>query len=102
MKITLDIKDLDYGSLIAALLPTIHDRIANEESSFVNKIILKLTSLSPSTVQKMVNLLPKETQDEIVIMLIQKNKDKILELIGNLARENHVSFRVEDFRVENS
>ena len=100
MKITLDIKDLDYGALIAALLPTVHERMAKEENSFVNKIILKLTALPPSTVQKMVNLLPKETQDEIAIMLIQKNKEKILELVCNLAKENHVSFRVEDFRVE--
>ena len=100
MKITLDIKDLDYGSLIAALLPTVHDRMAKEENSFVNKILLKLTALPPSTVQKMVNLLPKETQDEIAILLVQKNKDKILSVISKLAKENHVSFRVEDFRVE--
>lgn len=100
MKITLDIKDLDYGALIAALLPTVHERIAKEEKSFVNKIILKLTALSPATVQKMVNLLPKETQDEIVLLLIQKNKEKILDLVDQIAKDHHVSFRVEDFRVE--
>ena len=100
MKITLDIKDLDYGALIAALLPTVHGHIAKEENTFANKILLKLTALPPSTVQKMVNLLPRETQDEIVIMLIQKNKEKILELITKLAKENQVSFRVDDFRVE--
>jgi histidinol phosphatase-like PHP family hydrolase len=35
----------------------------------------------------MVNLLPRETQDEIVVMLVQKNKEKILELITKLAKE---------------
>ena len=100
MKITLEIKDLDYGALIAALLPTVHDHIAKEEQSFVNKLLLKLTALPPATVQKMVNLLPRETQDEIAVLLVRKNKEKILELVGNLARENHVSFRVDDFQVE--
>lgn len=100
MKITLEIKDMDYGSLIAALLPSVHDRIAKEESSFIHKILLKLTALPPATVQKMVNLLPRETQDEIVVLLIQKNKEKILSVIDNLAKEKHVHFRIDDFKAE--
>ena len=36
MKITLDIKDLDYGALIAALLPTVHDCFAKEENTAAN------------------------------------------------------------------
>ena len=100
MKITLEIKDLDYGALIAALLPTVHGHIAKEEQTFVNKLLMKLTALPPATVQKMVNLLPRETQDEIAVLLIQKNKAKLLEILTKLAKENNVSFRVDDFRVE--
>ena len=36
MKITLEIKELDYGALIAALLPTVHDIIGKEEKNFIN------------------------------------------------------------------
>ena len=100
MKITLEIKDLDYGALIAALLPTVHGHIAKEEQSFVNKLLMKLTALPPATVEKMVNLLPRETQDEIAVLLIQKNKAKLLEILTKLAKENNVSFRVDDFCVE--
>ena len=45
MKITLDIQELDYGALIAALLPTVHGMIAKEDHTFVNKLLLKLTAL---------------------------------------------------------
>ena len=100
MKITLEIKDLDYGALIAALLPTVHERIAKDEPSFANKILLKLTALPPTTVQKMLGLLPKETQDELAVLLVQKNKEKILEAVERLAKEKNVSFCVEDFHVE--
>ncbi len=100
MKITLEIKDMDYGSLIAALLPTVHDLIAKEDHSFVHKLLLKLTALPPATVQKMVNLLPRETQDEIAVLLIQKNKEKILGAVDKLAKEKNVSFRVDDFQAE--
>lgn len=100
MKITLEIKDMDYGALIAALLPTVHDLIAKEEPSWIHKLLLKLTALPPATVQKMVNLLPKETQDELVVLLIQKNKEKILGAVDKLAKEKNVSFQVDDFTVE--
>ncbi|MBQ3489813.1 MAG: hypothetical protein IJA86_04415 [Clostridia bacterium] len=100
MKITLEIKDMDYGALIAALLPTVHDIIGKEEKSFVNKILLKLTALPPATVQKMVNLLPRETQDEIVVLLVSKNKEKILEFADHLAKEKNISFCISNFQVE--
>lgn len=104
MKITLEIDELDYGALIAALLPMVHEKIEKEESSVTNKIILKLTSLSPAIAKKMVNLLPKETQNEIVVMLINKNRDKILDLVENLARERDVPLKIGNLeaRLKNS
>ena len=94
MKITLEIDELDYGALVAARLPTVHEKIGKEESSVTNKIILKLTSLSPAIVKKMVNLLPKETQDEIVVLLINKNCEKLTELLEKLAKEKDISLRI--------
>lgn len=94
MKITLEVDELDYGALIAALLPMVHEKMEKEESSVANKIILKLTSLSPAIAKKMVNLLPKETQNEIVVLLINKNRDKILELVENLARERDIPLKI--------
>ena len=73
MKITLEVSELDYGSVVAALLPTVHERLEKEDGSVGNKILSKLTALSPSIAKKMVNLLPKETQNEIAVLLINKN-----------------------------
>ena len=100
MKITLEVDELDYGSLIAALLPMVHEKMEKEESSVANKIILKLTSLSPSIVKKMVNLMPKETQNEIVVLLINKNRDKILSLVENLAKENEISLKLGNLEAQ--
>ena len=96
MKITLEVDELDYGALIAALLPMVHEKMEKEESSVANKIILKLTSLSPTIAKKMVNLLPKETQNEIVVLLINKNRDKILALVENLARERDIPLKISN------
>ncbi len=94
MKITLEIDDLDYGAVIAALLPMVHEKLEKEEDSVGNKILLKLTAVSPSIAKKMVNLLPKETQNEIVVLLINKNREKILSLLENLAKDKDISLQI--------
>ena len=100
MKITLEIEDLDYGAVAAALLPAVHERLEKEDGSVGTKILSKLTALSPSIAKKMVNLLPAETQNEIAVLLINKNKDKILEAAENLAAEKGISVRIKDLEAE--
>lgn len=100
MKITLEVSELDYGSVVAALLPTVHERLEKEDGSVGNKILSKLTALSPSIAKKMVNLLPKETQNEIAVLLINKNKDRIIELAANLASEKDISVQISDLDVQ--
>jgi hypothetical protein len=94
MKITLEINDLDYGALVAALLPAVHEKLDMEDGSVMNKILSKLTALSPSIAEKMVNLLPKETQNEIAVLLINKNQSKIIALAEQLADEKDISVRI--------
>lgn len=100
MKITLEINDLDYGSVVAALLPMVHEKLEKEDGSVTNKILSKLTAVSPSIAKKMVNLLPKETQNEIVVLLINKNKDKILDLVTKLAEKKDVSLQIGNLEAE--
>ena len=100
MKITLEINDLDYGSVVAALLPMVHEKFEKDDGSVGTKILSKLTSLSPSIAKKMVNLLPRETQNEIAVLLINKNKDKIVEIATKLAREKNVSVKIGNLEAE--
>jgi hypothetical protein len=100
MKITLEIDDLDYGSVIAALLPMVHEKFEKDDGSVSNKILAKLTALSPSIAKKMVNLMPKDTQNEIVVLLINKNKEKILDVVTNLAKKKEVSVQIGNLEAE--
>ena len=101
MKITLEIDDLDYGSVIAALLPMVHEKLEKDDDGSVgSKILSKLTALSPSVAKKMVNLLPKDTQNEIVVLLINKNKEKILDVVTNLAKKKEVSVQIGNLEAE--
>ena len=101
MKITLEINDLDYGSVIAALLPMVHEKLEKDDDGSVgSKILSKLTALSPSVAKKMVNLLPKDTQNEIVVLLINKKKDKIMDLVTKLANDREISLALGDLEAQ--
>jgi hypothetical protein len=100
MKITLEIEDLDYGSVVAALLPMVHEKFDKEDGSVGTKILSKLTALSPSIAKKMVNLLPRDTQNEIAVLLINKNKEKIVDIASKLAREKNVSVKIGNLEAE--
>ena len=100
MKITLEINDLDYGSVVAALLPMVHEKFEKDDGSVGTKILSKLTSLSPSIAKKMVNLLPRETQNEIAVLLINKNKDKIVDIATKLATERDISVHIGNLEAE--
>jgi flagellar motility protein MotE (MotC chaperone) len=48
----------------------------------------------------MINLLPKETQNEIVVLLINKNKDKILELVSQMARDKEIALQITNLEAK--
>lgn len=100
MKITLEVNDLDYGAVIAALLPLVHGKLEKEEGSVTNRILLKLTALPPHLARRMVNLLPRETQDEIVALLINKNSARIAELAVGMAKEKDIPLRIDGIAAE--
>jgi hypothetical protein len=100
MKITLEIEELDYGSVAAALLPMVHEKFEKEDGSVGTKILSKLTALSPAVAKKMVNLLPRDTQNEIAVLLINKNKEKIVELATELAAEKNISVKIGNLEAE--
>ena len=99
MKLTLEINDIDYGALVELLLPIVRDKLAEQDGTAA-AILSKLAKLPPETARKMVNLLPRETQDDIVLMLLNKNKEKIKGMAAGYAHYNGLSLRIDDFKVE--
>ena len=99
MKITLEVNDIDYGALMQQFLPLIRDKLAEQDGTAM-AILSKIAEMPPETAGKMVNLLPQKTRDELVLMLINKNKEKITAAAQTIAHKNGIHFRIDDFRVE--
>jgi len=99
MKITLEINYIDYGALMQQFLPLIRDKLSEQDGTGA-AILAKIAEMPPETAGKMVNMLPQKTRDELILMLINKNKEKIVSAATEYARKNGITFRVDEFKVE--
>ncbi len=99
MKITLELNEIDYGALMEQFLPLIRDKLAEQDGAAA-AILSKIAEMPPETAGKMVNMLPQKTIDELVLMLLNKNKEKIVKASTDYARKNGITFRIDDFRIE--
>ena len=50
--------------------------------------------------KKMLNALPQETKDELVVYLINSNKDKIAELLQNTLANKGIELRIDDIEIK--
>ncbi len=99
MKISLEISEIDYGALVELFLPMVHDKLAEKDGVGVT-ILAKIAGLPPAFAGKMIDVLPQETKDEIAVMLVNKNKQKIIETVIAYAERNGLSFHIDDFDVK--
>lgn len=99
MKITLDIDNIDYGALAELFLPLIHDKLAEKDGAAV-AILTKIAGMPPMLTGKMIDMLPQDAKDEIAAMLVNKNKEKIIESVTKFAAQKGLSFPIDDFSVE--
>ena len=99
MKITLDIKDIDYGALVEVFLPMVHAKLTEKDGAGV-AILAKITKMPPAIARKMIDMLPKDTKNEVAVMLVNKNKEKIMEAVMEYAERNGLAFRIDSFEVE--
>ena len=99
MKITLDINDIDYGALVEVFLPMVHDELVKQDGVGV-AILAKIAKMPPAIAKKMIDMLPQETKNEIVVMLANNNKEKIIEAVMEYAERMGLSFRIDSFEVE--
>ena len=99
MKVTIELNDIDYGALAEILLPLVKDKLSQSEGNGAG-IITTIASVPPSIAGKMIDVLPQKTKDELCVMLLNKNKEKIVESIMEYAEKNGVSFKIDNIEVE--
>lgn len=98
MEIRVKIDEISYGDLVAKFLPLIGEKL-QEKDGTASKILAGLAKLPPSIAKTTLDALPESTKDEIAILLINKNKDKIIISATDYCRKNEVAVTISDLTV---
>lgn len=98
MKIALNINNIDYDSIIEQSIPLLKEK-AKADNNVLLKTISGILSLPGDIPRKMLNALPQETKDELVVYLINSNKDKIAELLQNTLADKGFALQIDDIEI---
>ena len=99
MEIRLKLDNIDYGELAVKMLPLVGDKL-KESDNTVAKLLSGVAKMPPSIIKTTVNALPQETKDEVVALLINKNKNKIKRLFMDFANTKGIDFDILDIEVD--
>ena len=101
MDIKLKLDNIDYGELAVKLLPLVGDKL-KESDNTVAKLLSGVAKMPPAIIKTTVNALPQETKDEVVALLINKNKDKIKRVFMDFANAKGMNLDILDIEVDSN
>lgn len=99
MELKLKVNRINYGNLAEKFLPKLSDKLAKEEGA-IPRLLSKLAALSPGMAKGMLNVLPDETKNEMVVYLINKNKQQILDGFARYMKEQGIDIEIGDLSIE--
>lgn len=100
MEIRIIVDEINYSDVVTKCLPLVRDKLKEKEGT-LPKVVSGLANLPPSMAAAMLDKLPKETKDEVAALLINKNKDKLIETAEGYAAKNNIALKISDLVVEN-
>lgn len=99
MKITLELTDIDYASVVKYALPLLQEKLTAGDSE-ASKMLAQIAKMPPSIAAGMVDFLPQDTKNELAVMLVNQNKDRIIHAVTEYAEKKGISFRIDSFSAE--
>ena len=96
LKILID--DIDYNSVTELLVPLLAEKLEKDgKGGILGNVLAGNTNMAVSMARTLLNTMPQEKKDELVVQLVTKNRDKLLQKGGELAAKNGVRLRLCDF-----
>ena len=80
MKVTIQIKEIDFCDVILKAMPVLHEKVLNDGSAIAK--------------------IPQDKKDEAVAYLISKNKDRIIAKLEDMLANQDIHIRLDDLKVE--
>ncbi len=90
LRLTVDIDDINYPQLIRALLPYVKKEDIPLPAAVVD------AAAAPGVLENFLKFIPRDKQDELVLKLVEKNKDRIIARGHKLADKADIDVSIYD------
>ena len=79
------------------LVPLLAEKLEKDgKGGILGNVLAGNTNMAVSMARTLLNTMPQEKKDELVVQLVTKNRDKLLQKGGELAAKNGVRLRLCD------
>lgn len=97
IKLEIDLKDIDYDSLIDQFLPVMIEKLRQSDNP-ASKLI---ASGMPAPMAKaLLKRLPQSTKEQLTAELLNSNKDAITRFLQDTAAQNNIRLSIGDIRAK--
>lgn len=100
IELNLLIDDIDYEALAERFMPLILEKADPSDMEPWARLLLLSSGINAGTISKILSRLPKEKKDELAVHYINKNRDKIIELLTDMAGAKGLKADIKDVSAE--
>ena len=91
------VDDIDYDSIAEYLIPAVAEKLRREEKGgILGNVLAGNPDMAASMARTVLDKMPQEKKDELLVQLLNRNRDKLLEKGRTLAAENGVCLQLCD------
>ena len=95
LKILID--DIDYNSVSELLVPLLAEKLEKDgKGGILGGVLAGNPEMAASMARTLLNAMPQEKKDELVVQLVTKNRDKLLQKGRELAARSGVRLQLCD------
>ena len=95
LKVLID--DVDYDSVAEFLIPLLAESMGREQKGgILGGVLAGNPEMIPSMARKLLHTMTQDKRDELLVQLVNKNRDKLLEKGRKAAEEKGIDVRLCD------
>ncbi|NLA88059.1 MAG: hypothetical protein GX847_12430 [Clostridiales bacterium] len=97
IKLEIDVRDIDYDSLIDRFLPVVLEKLRQSENTASRMIAGGM----PAPVAKAIlKNLPQATKEQLAAELLSSNKEAVIQYLSDMAGQNGIRLNIGDLRAK--
>ncbi len=97
IEVTILVDNLDYESIADYLVPALAEKMQKEgKGGILGNVFANNADMATSMARTILDKMPQDKKDELVVQLLNKNRDKLLKKATSIAAKKNVGVQICD------